>query len=256
MSGFVYWIPNKRRSITVSELVDLGLDYVFDTAPRCCETRRGPVETAGVAIAEASSRGRVGYYPDAQVWRQVPNSEVWIGFEPGSKPTPAELVRSAILTGDAVTLGDGNDWMIPLVRTFADDDEMTGISPIPARYDLAEDGAWERVGPMIEHQELFERGEAYWAAMIAGVRFLIDDDDEAGDDDDVETVEFEYADQVSTAVLALRTNYRVSDVEVAALDLLNDNTTSKLLNALVDFPGFLVRLKKNAARDGISTGGG
>lgn len=81
----------------------------------------GPDGEAGsVIMAGESSEGEdgeratvCGFYPHRQTW--VDCGEFWLGWETENQPGPSDLLRPKPVGGEAVELGDGNEWTVPLL---------------------------------------------------------------------------------------------------------------------------------------------
>lgn len=58
---------------------------------------------------------RLGYYPQFQDW-QSHGELYWLGLDRESPPTPDDLRRTKQIGGYRMTLGDGQEWLIPVLR--------------------------------------------------------------------------------------------------------------------------------------------
>lgn len=154
---------------------------------------------------------RVGFYPKEQTWVYVASS-YWLGFNKEHPPTPEHLRRPTVQDGYEETLGDGKVWTCPIIR-------QAYIRPmLPQRYGLHNGEFTAEVLP--EYAELWEKSADWFAGtMTMGELF-------------------------EACRLCLSLNYRVSDEEITALDLLNDDSMGLIINAALDLPWF-----RDAAND-------
>jgi hypothetical protein len=115
---FLYFIPGVCPS-ELSALPDLHPKRVLEG----CEvtirgTNDGPSGEPGCVVManepdDAESPTVCGYYPERQEWKQYPG---WsLGWDKGKLPGPADLIREDAVGGDPLKLGDGNEWLLPLL---------------------------------------------------------------------------------------------------------------------------------------------
>lgn len=59
---------------------------------------------------------------ERQCWHEVKRDDgttnYWIGWDKASPPTPADVQRDKLVDGHYVMLGDGNEWLIPVVGPY------------------------------------------------------------------------------------------------------------------------------------------
>jgi hypothetical protein len=128
MAGFLYFFSRLHRG-GIKRAADLPAGYVSDLlegAPIAVgpHAEPGPGGAPGVFIAPhppaggKGSEATCGYDPKAQDWLRIAGepSETWVGFWRASRPTPADLVRPRTTLGRATRLGDGADWMAPILH--------------------------------------------------------------------------------------------------------------------------------------------
>lgn len=146
MAGFLYFRAGDTRPITRDLIAKYGLGYAFTGGLTNRPTSStSPSGTPGLVFADASRQeGQdVGYHPDRQTWRKLPRvdgrPELWVGYWNEAKPGPLDLARLKQLRGVPVTLADGRDWDIPIVRRF-DGIEATWKSELPAAWVCDDDG--------------------------------------------------------------------------------------------------------------------
>lgn len=260
MSGFLYWLPETDRNVSVEALRAAGLAHAFsdmpgerDFTPNGVTGTGGPDGKHGVIIAD-SSTPKIGYYPDEQTWRQMPATLLpearspkpearlipWVGFYTADPPGPDDLARHKLLPGHNVRLQDQREWIIPVARGWLDDEKNPGsYTALPQASELDRDGNWSAESVVPEHTELWEIACRFWDSFIG-----TGDADE--DDTDEDKTVFDFAGQNDAALAALSANYRVGKMEVAMLGLFTDQSTSNILEALIDGPTLKTWLKKKA----------
>lgn len=253
MAGFLYYIPTRRAAdIDAAALAAAGVGYAFEPESRIAkvDVSRGPGDelAEGVIVCDERSAGRrgVGLYADAQTWRKIPNADAWCGYWVDDPPSPADVARTIVIPGRLVLLGDGREWLIPIARqvrevpTGPEPDAIAipaAVCALPSITDVDDTGRWVVGGLRPEYARLWAIACAWWDACLVGVF--------SSDGGDRVTVEF--ADTTESALIALRTNYRVDRIEVVALGLFDAKTTAQVLNALCDLEAATAILKKNVA---------
>lgn len=165
MACFLYFLPGVDRcpSRAIDKLPDKsGLAEVLAGASWGSPDRcKGPGDVPGslLAIEPASSRGEaarpVTYNPENQQWIKVePEPGVithWIGWyrDKTRCPRPADLEREEVIGGHVVKLGDGREWLIPVVhapvtnlpQSFFPTAEGTVLRPVPQYQSLMDETA-------------------------------------------------------------------------------------------------------------------
>lgn len=254
MAGLLYYLPTEKAALTPEQIEDAGLGYAL---PRKCpqpmrSVQGGPDQQQGVIIAvEGSiSGGLIGYYPDRQTWRRLPSGAAWVGYYTDQPPTPAELVRDKQLPGHLVTLGDDQDYEIPVARGFSDDEEnVGGYQALPSISTLDDEGNWTPGGVVAKHAELWEVAQRWWDSFVGAA---------AEDQQPTETgglrVEFDFAGLNDAALTALATNYRLGKAEVALLGLFDQEIVREILLAVIDWPTIENWLKKKEANSRTAAG--
>ena len=238
MAGFLYYLPGKGASLKIQDLRAAGLGYTFERsftpAPLLGS---GPDGGQGVIVADdrCVPSAKIGMYADKQVWRKIPQRDVWIGYYTAERPTPGDLIRSDPLPGHLVTLGDDNQWLIPIARGAAEqEDEMVGVCSLPTVRDLDEEGHWMIGGVLPKYERLWQIAQKWWALMCTKISGASTEDDEP--------VVFDFDGENEAAVDVLTANYRVGAIEAAALGLLNSQTVGAIFMALVDWPTWKKKL--------------
>ena len=228
MSGFFYWIPG-RTSISVAELVEMGLGYAIEDTrtPRGCD--KGPDGHRGVCVCHgANADGRLGYWPEKQTWRQVPSSDLWVGMYTDDPPGPDSLARKDQIDGEWLKLDDGRQWLAPTARKrFEADGELFWSYNVPRRLTLDESGAWVPGDVKPRYQRLWQDALRCEASVIDGS---------------------DVVDLDELAIRALQINYRISAVELDLLGIYDENARTAIVSALIDLKTWTEWLKKTALR--------
>lgn len=156
---------------------------------------------------------RLGMYRDHQQWLQVADDPpLWIGTDVEYPPTPDDLARPRQVEGHWVALDDGNDWMVPIIRSI----NPEAVTNLPRRI------GYDRTGELVarvkpEHEELWARAEQVWDWVYAGGSYSVG--------------------EIMPHCLAfLGVNYRIGKWEVERLGLLDTANYPEILRAAVDAP--------------------
>ena len=234
---FLYFLPGEPKPPDRERIAAAGLEYAFDDLAEMVagtiSGNGGPDGQAGVVIVAKRTDGRVGYYPDAQTWRKIPGSDAWIGYVTDDRPKPADLLRSKVIDGHEVELGDGHRWLVPIASQATEENgEYTGnVCALTVGLTRDTDGRWVRGEVAPKYRSLWNLAEPCWDALVRGVEGALRDSLPA---------------QGEAAVAVLSGNYRLSDTEVDLLGLLDDQNVTEILLALVDWPTVTELLKKTA----------
>jgi hypothetical protein len=237
MADFLYFVEQSQAPKTPEQLQALGIAHAFDRAPVSRpNTQTGPGNKAGVCLSRSSDR--IGFFPDQQRWMRMrkateQQSAVWCGVWLDSLPTPDELRTSHALRGTPVRLFDDRDWEIPVA--IAVNDERGAAMAVPRSLALNDDGEWISGDAKPRYEPLWKAAQQFWDT-LHGVT-----PDASGE------VRLAFNTVFDAAITVLATNYRLSNVEVAMLGLLDDqgNVAQEILKACVELPAYLRWVKKN-----------
>lgn len=226
MAGFLYFLSGDTRAMTVDRARKLGLGYAFPAGLTTRETtHNSPSKTAGVVFADPKRVDDVGYFADRQTWRKLPTvegrPELWVGYFNDAKPGPEDLRRANGLPGEvAMTLGDGNRWLIPTLTEF-DAETKTGPCELPAPLDFDDEGNLFTSKPVGEYGELWDAIHPVALSVCFG-----------SDDADSPIKNASTKDIREAAFRLLRANYVVDMPELVVLGCLrNDATLSSIVMA-------------------------
>ncbi len=218
----LYWIPNQW---TVSPALLGGLELLNRVGPDDVVWRPGPdlCGRPGVYAGHRAAPERLAPRPGEQAWTQWGAGAWWLVREP-AEDGPGTLRRPFMLRGYELTLGDGNDWIVPIVR------ELDGALTLPAAAAISDTGE-PRAILSPEHAALAESVGELWRELLA----------QWGDLDRPSRMGLSPALAIAAAALGL--NYRVGMEEVAAMGLLTHGAGGCLvpaLHAVVDWPRAVV----------------
>lgn len=222
MASFLYYVPCDPDSIDKNkayEFVDgKGIGYAFEAPPTTCGVRKGPDGNDGMVFTK-HDHPRPGYYVDAQTWEQMPESEVWIGFDKSSRPCPQDLARIKMIRGYPVKMPDDNEWIVPIARA------ANGTCPLPSKAQW-NGKMWSRGETLAQYKELF--GDA--------CRIMDEVIEQGGG-------ELTFDGEASITVRALAINYCIGPCELSMLNMITEESIFNVLQMIIDWPA-LAELKK------------
>lgn len=173
----------------------------------------GPDGAPGRLVSPLRDPGSLEVLPagSGQAWFPIDGNVKMGIFQSLEKPAvlPAQLARAAQRSGHLVTLGDGQQWLIPVARL------AMGGCGLPKRRKLNPDGSvvWQ-----VEAQfaALSEHANRCWDYR-SGLPVMITDED---------------LDRFAGEALSV--NYRIGTREAIALGLLTDQAHAAIVDALLD----------------------
>ncbi len=212
MAGFLYYREG-AQSLAPGEPAKLQLQYAIGRSVTSGGvSNKFPSGKAGVIFADPDRHAgkTVGYYPDQQTWRKLPNvegrPECWVGYWNDAKPGPGDLARSKQLRGMPVELADGQTWEVPIVRSF-DGARQEWTNQLPAAWAADEHGNLVPGGePKAIYRHLWDL-----TAPLADKILAI------ASGEDVEWPDDAHVGKVVTALLQV--NYSVSAAEIGMLEI-------------------------------------
>jgi len=225
MGTFLYFKPQCDKPVTREDADGFGLAYAFDGSPQSAEiSGRTPSGAPGQLFADNERIGeqRFGYKEEFQTWRQIPKSEIWVGFDNKDRPSAESLLRLETLSGESVKLNDGFEWIIPRLWFFADESGFQLCLPMVA--DVDDQGNWVGAGVTAQHEVLKTYAERLHEVTILSVG------NKTANSELMTTVEM-----LDIAAVLLSTNYVVSKVEIGMLKLFrNDVILEQIGRAALD----------------------
>lgn len=244
MPQVVYYIP-KTRSAPAPVIAAAGLDYALtEGATAVRPVDRGPDDGGGVLVADNRIQSDdLIWTPGDQQWQPMITANgdrppAWAGICAGRRPGPSDLALKKQAPGNAVTLGDGQSWIIPAAVSNVRE------SPIPQTMSVDGQGnliktAVERFAKLQDYGERifaqYRRDAERAAALAQAPPTEPEEPDDADELDDSISDE----DAFWMAVEALSLNYRVGPVEVSLLGLVRNDLYwdgDGILAAIIDLP--------------------
>ena len=217
MSQFLYHIPKLRGAARAADLAANGLADRLPAEP-LSQNPNAPGPDGAVGLLLQYGGGVPRYKPDDQEW--IEHAGVWVGMAKAQPPGPADLARDVQLDGERVQLGDGQEWLVPVVLKFP------GTVTLPRKLSLV-DGEWQTGDVIDRHKVLWDAAwrvfQAYVNAPQHDSRIIIED-------------------PMDVAVGLLSANYRVSDAEASLLGLFTtDNLWRGIFEVAIDWQSFVDR---------------
>jgi len=231
MAGFLYFIPGLSAPPD-GELINRGLAAVLgfrDDGHVALGPFRaidlGPDGERGVLLAPTGCE-LSDYDAGDQTWYPAgEDKKYWFGFSQENPPGPDELARDRQVPGQAVRLGDGRQWHVPIARNCP---RSRGLSAEGQKTD----------NPLTQYQKLFDMSLEVWGCydlLSQQVRL-----GQRGEEIPQEITDGLIAPDREEEILVecLRTNYRLGEYEIRALGLLNELCEENILRTLIDFDGY------------------
>jgi len=258
MPAFFYYLPGS--DVSPRRIAALGLGYALGGSFARRDVHGGPDGGDGVLLADAArlAGDELGYYPAKQKWRiaaagsprtgpQSPDCAYFIGlYANHPAPGPADLLRPDALQGHELTLLDGNRWLVPIARGYAEEDgDLRWYKNLPQVLDLDDDGHWTRGA-------ILPRYAALWDLACRWEQARMNNRGREPADGPDAVIRFQFADIIDAAVTALAANYAIGRLEAALAGLLSEEAAVEVLDALIDLPTRLAWCKKKLAAE--STG--
>ena len=239
MASPVYFFPRVSRSAIVdgnrlraSFLAERGVAAAFvgitdvQRQTSCYDLPgRGPGGHSGLILQVLGDPApvRVGFAGEHQRWIEHPaGCDCWVGVDTEYPPTPADLAIDAP-RGYPLTLGDGQTWKVPVVRSVE-----------PAREQLPYDFVYGADG----QPELVRAESRLWELAAEGWNHLYERAAHP-------TISTETLLELCLGALAL--NYRLGKVEQTVLRLVNSANWSRCLELLLDVPLLEAHAEKKTA---------
>ncbi len=226
MAQPLYFLPDLRESaakdvaLRKQILKERGLLEVFADVPMVEQplaelTGRGPGDKSGCMLYYQTPSGdiprRAGYYPSEQSWTPVGDgSLLWIGVDTAEPPKPEEMARKKRHNGYWVELGDGNKWLVPVIRRPDDSTEL------PA------DMVWDSAGRLIK--PIKAAYQAYWNETAEVAAYFFED------------AELSEGRALELAIRALSLNYRYDRTAHNILRAVDTATWPLVIGCTVDLP--------------------
>ena len=236
---FLYLIIDGPASITDAGKYGLGhIGKVKACREVSTSMGRGTMITSGDVP--------VSYKPEEQTWRLMPSrfvtGEVWCGYWNDRVPNAEGLAKPHQLDGEMVKLIGGEEWLVPKLRKYLDDDEpkLHYQKLLPTMLDYSDDGELliGEVAP--QYQKVWER------ALEVGDRLTFGAAEKG-------TAQMGESEVIEFAGPVLGLNYYVSIFEIVMLGLIGIDEGMTIVRKSLDMDGLEARLKNLLSRQ-VSSG--
>lgn len=208
----------------------MGAAELLGASPMSSQVRAGPdgLDGPGGWVMSIAGDAAPAFHGDRQVWRSFEGERLgsagWFGWpDPqhpevrrglGGPPTPEQLVRSRIIPGHAVRLGDGREWIIPVARNAG------GVCTLPirmARERNPQDGQMRWVTRSVHdrHAALWGMAQRVWDTASGEGQMSMEE-------------------AAEMACRALAENYRICPALIEAMELFTTETYREVLYTLID----------------------
>lgn len=157
------------------------------------------------------------YQPEAQQWIESYNKKYYIGLSLESPPVASELARKKQLAGHMVDLGNGEKWLIPVARKFAEGCGLPVSLAIGSKGEII-------IDPLPEYAEFSRRAEMYYNDTLRKWDWL---DGEC---------EMDGRHIMLLAIEAIMWNYHLSFEEIRLLALITSKNLHPICEATIDRP--------------------
>jgi len=202
----------KRQAVQNAGLGEIFVDVKPEDIGFAAIDGKGPGDLSGTIVFYTDDREpppRAGYFHLQQTWHHV-NDDLWIGIHNDHPPTPADMRRAKVFRGYEMELGDGNEWMIPIIRRPTD------------------------LGTTLPQSQYIEGGKLVKTLKAAYKRYW--DHSEEVADGFLAGKEFTNIRAHELAVEALGLNYRFGHNEQKILGLVDSENYIALLSYTIDLP--------------------
>lgn len=259
MNGFLYYLPNVA-TIDIEAIVSMPIAYAFSRSDSIAKNpiSNGPDNQHGMLVS-ATGRipaARCKYLPKEQLWVHHKASNFWVGMYRDTTIHPTELQRDDILYGANVELCDGNKWISPIARHWANADEAEDYErfevmlPRTIKWDGGNSYVYGEV--VKRHALLWSIANAVHSVRIGGETV----DEKIASDEQLQSLKG--SGMVFAAIHALQANYYIGPAECNLLGLFDEDSPKKILDVLCDWHNYekVLDKKKLAILDGLSSSDG
>jgi len=158
MNSYLLYLPKATKRETTT-LLEAGLTNLTGGGEKWFDQPRTPDDGPGLFCCWGDPRNpangvAVVYDPSRQTWRKMLGGKYWLGIQNDRKPEPRGLAKPNCINGYAITLADGNEWVLPnvmaLPAVFDVDDEGNEVKRTKAEYREIEDRAGWALGMLVE----------------------------------------------------------------------------------------------------------
>lgn len=230
---FVYFIHGLSGPASREQLEAAGLGYAFPKGQEfhCAGDSEGPAGMGALVSAEAKA---LRFDKASTEWHRFDSFFVGLSKDKAKRPRPSDLrLPDSFVDGHPVVLGDKQSWTVPVIR-FAD-----GNTCLPSVLRRKEDGSF---GYEVRSEYL-------------GIVRICDEIVEGA----MSLKGFGLSPEMTMAFVAgtLGINYRISDIEISLLELVDNHNVKAIASAALDAPTLVLllgELKKNRMEERSAPG--
>jgi hypothetical protein len=235
MSAPLYFLPGVYRQHLIqgdrfsrTVLAGRGLEAIFGDVEHVPSEATvaeisggGPGGTGGTLLVPLVPGSpppvRLGYYPQFQDWTNH-GDQFWLGIDRESPPGPEDLRRTKQIGGYRMALGDGRDWLVPILR------RPNGTSEFPSSFGWDAAGVFSSVVRPAYRQLWEDAGELVELFLANKLR---------------EAAKVDLPRLVDWCVRVLAVNYRFDRVMQSALGVIGSDDWMTILAYAIDGPTYL-----------------
>lgn len=226
------------KTLNAAVRAEHGLHTLMPSGPIHREVQRGP-DGAGIMVAEnlAGAAERLQFNESLQSWSPRFGLSSFVGHWNDAKPSPTTLARQSLVDGERVQLLDGQDWQVPRLRKWIEQDErVTHTTPLPRVLKQDPDSGHLVSGPVVpEYRELWEQSLTIAQQLLdqaAGTGAASLDDEQLN----------------AFVVGLLQTNYKIDLSVLSHLELLSMQHFSQVVYSALDWQTLQATLQKQLSR--------
>lgn len=175
MSSYLLYFPGKLAA-TPQHLIGAGLgDLLADGSPMFGDVATGGPDGGGGVLAwwdcavDPERNPRPTFDLPRQTWlpgvtdKGEPDSSWWLGWETGRPPRPIDLARRRQYPGQELTLGDEQDWLVPVAIQLPHTLGLGGKRRVKPAYKAFFDAALRDVDRWLRVEREDERINIAWS---------------------------------------------------------------------------------------------
>ncbi len=229
----LFFVPN-AKAVTPELLQEHGLDDLLP-ARTSRETSLGPSGGPGLLIASGDFPADRMLFDDAkQRWSKRFGCSSYVGNYLDDVPTLDQFAREKQIDGRSVTLLDGAEWLVPMLREWREDATFTPMLP-RTMYQCTETGVWLLGKVIPSHKELWETSLEIAEDLMNQLR--------GGS-----AADMDWNKLFAFTVLLLKTNYCIDASIVSHLGLLTPAIAGEIVRAALDWEMLRAHLKNALSR--------
>lgn len=221
----LYFLPTKGESFPPTEYAssDLPTKFIGDPVAVFLRSYETPAGCPGFMLYQKDDSHVVKKYSKTGHWLKQPGQSYYVGIEPGVACNPEQLERTEMLGGIPWNLGDGQQWIVPVVRIWL---EGRSMDKFPKYMKLGEDGRWTQGEVLDKYVYLSNITRSYWEKAYEAINEAIENGKDSYD--------VGIDDPIGLAVTVLQANYRIGPAEASLLRLFtSDNNALAIVNVSV-----------------------